>query len=105
MTTIITPPDLNDSFSRIVLLGKEYQMRFTWNDTCEYWTMGLYSIEHRAYVSNIKIVPNSPLNFFYQTNNLPNGVFAASSALDSIGRNDFKNGRAKLMFIPNEDLI
>ena len=39
--TIIDVPDMNDSISRIVLSGKQYQLRFTWNDTGGYWTFGL----------------------------------------------------------------
>lgn len=104
MTTIITPPDLNDSFSRIVLLGKEYQIRFTWNATALYWTFGVCDMERRPYVSGVRIVPNSPLNFFYQTNELPDGIFVAIAELAEIGRKDFKSGRAKFLFIPREDL-
>ena len=31
---IIEVPDMNDSVSRIALNGKQYQLRFTYNDTC-----------------------------------------------------------------------
>ena len=41
MTTIIMPPDLHDSFSRVVLNNTEYLIRFTYNDAGDYWTFGL----------------------------------------------------------------
>ena len=31
MITVITVPDYNDSFSRVVLAGKEYLIRFSYN--------------------------------------------------------------------------
>ena len=45
--TIIEVPDLNDSMSRVVLNGKAYLIRFTWNDRGGFWKFGLYlSIIH-----------------------------------------------------------
>lgn len=104
MTTVITPPDMNDSFSRVVLAGKEYLIRFTCNDTRDYWTFGIYDGEQRPLVAGIKMVPNSPLNFFYQSNGLPDGTFGVLSDLDRIGRRAFIEGKAKFVFIPNADL-
>ena len=42
MTVVITPPDMHDSFSRVVLNNTEYLIRFTYNDTGDYCTFGLY---------------------------------------------------------------
>lgn len=39
--TIIEVPDLNDSMSRVVLNGKAYLIRFTWNDRGGFWKFGL----------------------------------------------------------------
>lgn len=104
MTTVITPPDINDSFSRVVLDGKEYLIRFTYNDTNDYWTFGLYDGEQRPLAAGIKLVPNSPLNFFYQSNGLPDGTFGVLSDLDRVGHRAFLDGKAKFVFIPNQDL-
>lgn len=104
MTEIITPPDLNDSFSRVILDGKEYLIRFTYNDAGDYWTFGLYDGERRPLVAGLKMVPNSPLNFFYQSGSLPDGTFGVLSDLDRIGRRSFRDGQAKFVFIPNKDL-
>lgn len=104
MTTVITPPDINDSFSRVVLDGKEYLIRFTYNDTNDYWTFGLYDGEQRPLAAGIKLVPNSPLNFFYQSNGLPDGTFGVISDLDRVGRRAFLDGKAKFVFIPDQDL-
>ena len=38
----IAVPDMNDSFSRVVLNGTAYLMRFTWNDTAQRWMGALH---------------------------------------------------------------
>lgn len=104
MTIIITPPDLNDSFSRVVLDGSEYLIRFTYNSTGDDWTFGLYDMERRSRVTGIKLVPRSPLNFFYQSHGLPNGTFAVLTELDRVGRRAFTDEKAQFIFIPTADL-
>ena len=66
MITVIQVPEYNDSFSRVVLNGKEYLIRFSYNYEGNYWTFGIYDGNRSPYVAGIKIVPNSPLNFFYR---------------------------------------
>ena len=62
---IIEVPDLNDSVSRIVLNGAVYFVRFTYNDTFDYWKFGVYDSQMEPIVIGIKIVPSFPLNLFY----------------------------------------
>lgn len=97
---IIEVPDMNDSISRIVLLGKQYQIRFTWNDTGGFWSFGLMDSLETPLLIGTKIVPQFPLNLFYGTENIPLGVFAALTEKDRIGRQDFVNGKAQFVFIP-----
>ena len=40
MITVIQVPEYNDSFSRVVLNGKEYLIRFSYNYEGNYWTLG-----------------------------------------------------------------
>lgn len=98
--TIIEVPDMNDSTSRITLRGRQYQIRFTWNDTGGFWTFGLLDALGAPLLIGVRIVPQFPLNLFYGTQELPVGVFAALTDLESIGRSDFLNGKAQFAFIP-----
>ena len=100
--TIIEVPDMNDSVSRVVLGGVAYQIRFTYNDTFDYWKFSLYTSQNEPIVLGIKIVPRFPLNVFYGVTKLPNGVFGVMSKLDRIGRKDFVEGKAKFIFSPVE---
>ena len=95
--TVISVPDMNDSVSRVVLNGTAYMIRFTYNDTNCFWKFGLYTPNMDPIVCGIKIVPNFPLNVFYQAQSLP-GVFIAVTKNAQIGRNDFANGNAKFVF-------
>lgn len=61
---IIEVPDMNDSISRIVLRGKQYQLRFTYNDTGGYWSFGLMDSLGIPLLIGVKIVPQFPLNCF-----------------------------------------
>lgn len=97
---IIEVPDMNDSISRVVLDGKQYQIRFTWNDTGGFWTFGLMDSLGNPLLIGVKVVPQFPLNLFYGTQNLPVGVFAVLTELESIGRSDFVDGKAKFVFAP-----
>ena len=44
--TIIEVPDMNDSVSRVVLSGTAYLIRFTYNDSKDYWKFSLYDSQN-----------------------------------------------------------
>ncbi|MCX4355845.1 MAG: hypothetical protein OSJ43_06425 [Oscillospiraceae bacterium] len=100
--TIIEVPDMNDSFSRIVIQGKPYYLRLTYNDTFGYWTFGVYNSLYEPIREGIKIVPKMALNLFCGTMNMPNGVFGVITELEKVSRKDFVEGRAKFIFASAE---
>ncbi len=106
MTTYIQPPNLTDSLSRVVLDGKEYLIRFTYNVKKDYWTFGLHEVDETVIISGIKIVPNFPLTCFcsYKNKDLPNGIFGCLTNKEHVRKDDFVNGDAIFCFIPKEDL-
>ena len=95
----ISVPDLNDSFSRVVLDRVQYLIRFTWNDTAERWSFGLFSMQREPLAQGIRIVPRFPLNLQIVGNDFPFGVFGAYTDLEHIGRDDFKNGKALFGYV------
>lgn len=104
MVESIRVPDMNDSFSRVVLCRKEYLLRFVYNGTYDYWTFGVYDMERNALLQQRKIVPLSPLTHFDVSVGIPQGVFGCFSRLAHVGRDDFRTGRAEFAFLPWEDL-
>lgn len=98
--TVINVPDMNDSMSRIVIKRVMYYIRFTYNDTKDYWKVSLYDENENPIVVGVKIVPRFALNLFYPVIEFDKGIFGVMSKLDRIGRNDFNNGKAKFVFVP-----
>ena len=106
---VIEVPDMNDSFSRVVLNGTAYLMRFTWNDTAQRWMWGLYTTDRTAGVMDslgtplllgVKMVPQFPLNLLFGRDDMPSGIFAVLTEKESVGRQDFADGTARFVFVP-----
>ena len=92
-------PDMNDSFSRAVLDGAEYLLRFTWNHAEERWYFGIYTTLREPVVQGLKLVPQFPVNIQYIDERLPSGIFGVYTTLDSVGRSDFTEGRAVFAYV------
>lgn len=104
MIEYIQVPDMNDSFSRVILCRQEYLLRFLYNGTYDYWSFGVYDTEKNILLQQRKIVPVSPLTHFDVSVSIPRGIFGCFTNLKRVGRNDFRNGSAEFAFIPWEDL-
>lgn len=99
---LIKVPQMNDSFSSIILGGVEFQLRFSYNDSFDYWSFGIYSQYKKPIIEGIKIVPNFPLNLFANNSpDIPKGFFIAKSNKEKIGHNDFYDGSASFYFVNN----
>jgi len=96
----IAVPDHNDSFSRVVLDGRQYLIRFTYSGEAGRWSFGLYTMQKEPVAVGVRIVPNFPLNLQIVSADFPKGVFGAYSGSGSIGRRDFAEGRAEFAYIP-----
>jgi len=96
----ISVPNINDSFSRVILDGVQYQIRFTWNDTAKRWNFGLYTIQREPIVEGVRLIPQFPLNLQIADDRFPNGIFAVYSNSDIVGRDYFINGKAVFAYIP-----
>lgn len=100
----IKPPEMNDSFSRIVLDEKEYLIRFTYNNTGDFWTFGIYKTEEDPIFTAMKIVPRFPINHYFSRSDAPNGIFGVITKLNRVGHDAFSSGDAQLVYIPNSEL-
>lgn len=96
--TTIEVPNMNDSMSFVTLNKMPIYLRFTYNDTGDYWKFGIYDALGEPVLLGIKIVPQFPLNLFQGAAKIPFGVFGVLSKLDRIGRYDFRDGNATFVF-------
>jgi hypothetical protein len=93
-------PDYNDSFSKVELDGKEYLLRFTWSDTTQRWTFGIFTVLREPIVEGVKVVPHFPLLLQYIDDRLPTGIFGVYTKLSAVGRKDFIDKKAMFAYIP-----
>ena len=100
----IEVPDMNDSISSLSIDGKEYALRFTYNESYDYWSFGLYDDAENPIIAMTRIVPNFPLLHFYTDTNIPDGIFGCLSDTDTVGRNAFNDKTAEFIYIPNVEL-
>lgn len=96
---IIDFPTENDSMIDFEIDNSVYQLRFTYNESFDYWCFSLYDDDDNCLIAMVKIVPNFPLYFFYQIDGVPSGVFAAVSDKEHIGYDDFRNGTAQFIYM------
>ena len=106
MTIIQIPKQYKDSFSRVVLDRKEYLIRFTYNETFDYWVFGIYDLDRNPIASDMRIVPNYPLNHYNRSDDAPSGVFSAVSLSESdvIGSEELNSGDVGFVYIPYDEL-
>ena len=102
-TLYIQVPDLNDSFSRVVLDNRPYLIRFTYNFAAERWRFGLYTMQKEPIAIGLPIVPRFTLNMQVVNENFPRGAFGVYSDLEHIGRGDFKDCRARFAYRPRNE--
>lgn len=100
----IEVPDMNDSISTISIDGKEYGLRFTYNEKYDYWSFGLYDKESHPIVAMTRIVPNFPIFHSYTDTDIPDGIFGCLSDIDTVDRQAFQNKTAEFVYIPNAEL-
>ncbi len=96
----ISVPDQNDSMSTLVIGETEYRIRFTYNETYDYWSFGLYDADEEPMIAMTRIVPNFPLLHFYTDHRMPDGVFGCLSTSENVGREAFNGKTAEFVFIP-----
>ena len=100
----IEVPDMNDSVSTLSIDGKEYGLRFTYNEKYDFWSFGLYDENNEPIIAMTRIVPNFPIFHYYTDTDIPNGVFGCVSDSENVGRYAFVDKTAEFVYIPNTEL-
>ena len=102
---LIDVPDINDSLVEVELDEEVFILHFSWNDTVGYWSLSIQNVYNDELISCLPIYPNRRLLEFVKNAQLPLGDFIVIRNDDtaSIGRADFSNGSAALMYIGVDD--
>ncbi len=100
----ISVPDRNDSIMRVNLDEVYYNLRLTWNAYGGFWMLSIYDAKMNIILGMARLVPGAIWNFYYQTQGGPPGVLGVETEQEIIGRNDFVDGKAKLLYLPAKQL-
>lgn len=100
----ISVPDRNDSIMRVNLDEVYYNLRLTWNAYGGFWMLSIYDAEMNIILGMARLVLGTIWNFYYQTQGGPPGVLGVETEQETIGRNDFVDGKAKLLYLPARQL-
>lgn len=100
--TFIAIPHYNDSFTRIVLDGKVYHLRFSYNNATDCWKFGLFDADKSPIYQDVKIVPGIPLNHAFCEKPYPRVLFGAKTKKERISYNDFWSGDAEFFYAEKE---
>lgn len=101
--TSISVPHYNDSFSRIVIGKKLWEIRFTYNNATDCWKFGIYDSKQNPLFRDVKIVPGIPLNIPFCRVPLPIVLFGVKTKLNRVGYQDFWNGNAEFFYVESND--
>lgn len=101
----INVPNHNDSLLEVTLDDEVFFLHFSWNSTGEYWALAIENAYNDELVSSLKMLPNRSLLPFVRTADLPLGelVVVREDSLESVGREDFANGKASLIYVGVDD--
>lgn len=99
--------DANDIAFLATLDGTQYRLRMLWNDVGGFWTLSIRTPAGASLVEGVKVVPNYALLTPYHRPGIPPGELLAittDEAKQTIGRADFANGRATLVYATEDEV-
>lgn len=103
----ISMMDANSFVEGVTLDKVAYKLRFNWSDVAGHWFLDVCDDKNKDIINGLSVVPNFPLlNQYKRIGRLPPGELMAivTDDGDNIGRQDFVNGRAVLVYMPEEEL-
>jgi hypothetical protein len=95
----ILVPELHDSFSRLAINGENLLVRFSYNDSFDFWAFGIYELNRQPVIEGLRIVPNVPLLLFLPMRRFDGVNFMATSNAQRIGHRDFWDGSAQFWMV------
>ena len=107
----ISMRDANDYVESVILEQENCKLHIAWNPEAYQWFVCVRDMSGNDIVRAIAIVPNMPLfNQYRRVNGLPRGelmavvVDADGEFNQTIGRDDFLNGKFTLVYIPEDEV-
>lgn len=100
--------DANSFVKSAILDSVAYRLRFDWNDYMQQWFMDVCQNDNTDLIRGLPLVANYPLLKQYRRHSgIPPGELLAvltNESVPNIGRDDFINGRAQLVYVPEVEV-
>lgn len=98
--------DANDFVQVVTIDDTVYKLHFAYNDALKSWSMDIRDNQNKDLVRSIRIIPNFPLLSQYKRHLGISGEMVATVTTDiqNIGRNDFIDGKANLVYVTREEV-
>lgn len=107
----ISMRDANDYVQSVILEKENKVLHIAWNPEAYCWYVDVRTMSNEDLIKAIAIVPNMPLfNQYRRVADLPEGELMAvvvdqdGKHNQTIGRDDFLNGRFTLVYIPADEV-
>lgn len=102
----ISMTDANDFVQSVTFDNIVYKLHFAYNDVLKGWSMDIRDSQNIDIVRSIRIVPNFPLLSQYKRHLDIKGemVPTVTTDIQNIGRDDFINGKASLVYVSESEL-
>jgi hypothetical protein len=100
--------DANSQAIEAVLDDQTYYIILDWNDTGQYWEMGIRNYAYQTLVDGICVAPNFPLLKQFKYVDLPPGDIQCVNVNDIDGppsRDDFTSGNFQMIYMEYVDLL
>lgn len=100
--------DANSFVKAVILDNLALRLRFDWNDHQQQWYMDICGNDNADIIRGLPLVANYPLLKQYRRHQkIPPGELLAVLTNEqdaAIGRKDFINGRASLVYVPEVEV-
>lgn len=108
MAIEIQVSDLNSQSIEVVLDNILFYIILDWNDTGQYWSMGIRNASYTTLVDGISVSPNYPLTRQFRYSDMPAGELMITSngwRSGPIPRDGFSSNKYHLIYDSYDDLV
>jgi len=108
MAFILRVADLNSQAIEATLDDILYYITLDWNESGQYWTMGIRNSAYTTLISGISVSANYPLTYQFRYEDMPPGELWVGSSYYRSGpvpRDGFVTGRYQLIYQTQQDLL
>src|SRR4051812_5344337 len=106
MPILLEVQDWNSQAIEATLDDVLFYIVLDWNESGQYWEMGIRNSSYETLIDGIAVVPNFPLTYQFRYEETPTGMLFAQTKLPTNGhipRDGFSSGNCELVYYTELD--